>query len=60
MVSHDKGLDTNNIQVGINYPTDGEIRLVLLVQISVAIVDRVQSAESLLVWSKVVGCAIVE
>lgn len=59
MVWHDKGLDTNNIQVGIIYPTDGEIRLMLLVQISVAIVDRVQSAESLLAWSKVVGCWVI-
>jgi hypothetical protein len=57
---HDKGVDTNNTQVGISYPTDCEIRLVLLVQISVANVDRVESAEPFLAWSKVVACAIVE
>lgn len=60
MVWHDKGLDAKNIQGGTNYLTDGEIRLVLLIQISVAVVDSVQFAESLLAWSKVVGCAIVE
>jgi hypothetical protein len=53
-------VDANNIQVGINFPTDGEIRLMLLVQISVASVDRVEFAESFLAWSKVVLCAIVE
>jgi hypothetical protein len=41
VVWHDKGVDTNNTQVG-------EIRLVLLVKISVASVDRVESAESFL------------
>lgn len=53
-------MDTNNVQVGINFPTDSQLGLVLLVQISVASVDTVESAKSFLAWSKVAAFPILE
>jgi hypothetical protein len=60
VVWYDNGVDTNSIQVGINFQMDGEIRLMLLVQTFVASVDSLESAESFHAWNVVVVCAIVE